>query len=270
MNTFGFIGFGNMARMIIKCLIKYADIKPQDIYATRADTSRLDEIVAEFEGVNAVASPIEIVERARLIFLCAKPDGIRAALTVMSPFAKSETHFVSLAVVLPLDELDGIYKGKITKYMPTVASETAAGISLINHNARVNADDAAYIEGLIGKFSRVKRIREEDWGFASILTSCMPGFIASVSGHFAEAASRHTGSLSLEEISGLLTGTLYGTAKLLNETGASYAQVVDRVATKGGITREGVNVFDRTLPAVFDEVFDRALQKINQAAEVRK
>jgi pyrroline-5-carboxylate reductase len=267
MSKFGFIGFGNMAKMIIKCLIDYAGIEPRDIYVTRADTSRLGEIGAAFNGVNALASPVEVVRNARIIFLCAKPAGIKAALNEMTAFAKSDTHFISLAVVLSLDELDGIYQGKFTKYMPTVASEVASGISLINHNRHVTDAEAADIEALISRFSAVKRISEEDWGFASILTSCMPGFIASVSGHFADAAYRRTGSLSIsiEEISELLTGTLYGTAKLLNETGASYAQVVDRVATKGGITREGVNVFDRTLPTVLDEVFEKALIKIHNA-----
>jgi pyrroline-5-carboxylate reductase len=265
MNKFGFIGFGNMAKMIIKCLINYAGVAPRDIYVTRADTSRLNEINAAFEGINAVASPVEVVKQAKTIFLCAKPDGIKAALTEMKLFASRDTHFISLAVVLTLEQLNGIYEGKFTKYMPTVASEVASGISLINHNRHVTEDEAAYIEKLISRFSAVKRISENDWGFASILTSCMPGFIASVSGHFADAAHRHTGSLSIsiEEISELLTGTLYGTAKLLNETGATYAQVTDRVATKGGITREGVNVFDRTLPAVLDEVFEKALEKIN-------
>jgi pyrroline-5-carboxylate reductase len=263
MNTFGFIGFGSMAKMIIKCLINYAGVAPRDIYVTRADTSRLNEIGAMFTGVNAVASLGEAVKQAKTIFLCAKPAGIKAALTEMTPLAKSDTHFISLAVVLTLDELNGIYQGKFTKYMPTVASEVAAGISLINHNMHVTDTEAAYIEALISRFSVVKRIDEDDWGFASILTSCMPGFIASVSGHFANAAQRHTGSLSITEISELLTGTLYGTAKLLNETGVDYAQVVDRVATKGGITREGVNVFDRTMPALLDEVFEKALEKIN-------
>ncbi len=263
METFGFIGFGSMAKMIINCLIKYADVNPQDVYATRADTARLYEAGATFEGVNAVATPGEVAERARVIFLCAKPAGIKNALAEMAASAKSDTHFVSLAVVLSLDELYGIYPGKITKYMPTVASQTGGGISLINHNACVTEADAAYLEGLISKYSGVRHVSEKDWGFASVLTSCMPGFIASIFGHMADAAENYTDSFTRDEICELITGTLYGTAKLIYETGAAYPQVVNRVATKGGITREGINVFDEKLPNVFDTVFEKAMLKIN-------
>ncbi len=140
----------------------------------------------------------------------------------------------------------------------------------MNHSNRVAAEEAAYIENIIGRFSTVKHIRDEDWGFASELTSCMPGFIASVFGHFADSALRHTESFNEEEIRWLITETLYASAKLLRTTGAEYKQVVSKVATKGGITQEGVDVFNEALPAVFDELFKRTTAKMRAAEEKLK
>jgi pyrroline-5-carboxylate reductase len=265
MKKFGFIGFGNMAKMIINCLIKYGNINPGEIFVTRGDKSRLSEIGGMFEGVTALTTSREVEERADITFLCAKPAGIKEALAEMATVAKSGTHFISLAVVLSMDELQGLYPGKITKYMPTVASETGAGVSLINHNSHVTEAEAAYIEVLLGRFGTVMHVRDEDWGFASVLSSCMPGFIASMFGHFADAALQHSDAFDKKTVSEIINGTLFGTAKLLVETGADYGQVVDRVATKGGITREGVNVFDGALPEVYDRLFEKALAKIGGA-----
>ena len=44
MFTFGIIGFGSMAKMLINSLVKYANVEPSDIAVTRKDKSRFHEI----------------------------------------------------------------------------------------------------------------------------------------------------------------------------------------------------------------------------------
>ena len=55
--------------------------------------------------------------------------------------------------------------------------------------------------------------------------------------------------------------TLFGTARLLVEKNMSFEEMVTRVATKGGITEEAVKVLNNHLPTVFDEVFQKTLNK---------
>lgn len=49
--------------------------------------------------------------------------------------------------------------------------------------------------------------------------------------------------------------TLYGTAKLLCEGNMGFDELIKRVATKGGITQEGIKVLEMRTPLVFDELF---------------
>jgi pyrroline-5-carboxylate reductase len=49
-----------------------------------------------------------------------------------------------------------------------------------------------------------------------------------------------------------------------------FFELIDRVATKGGITEEGVKVLNRHLPAVFDEVFEKTLAKHETVKEMVK
>jgi pyrroline-5-carboxylate reductase len=61
--------------------------------------------------------------------------------------------------------------------------------------------------------------------------------------------------------------TLYGTLRLMLEKKMGFEQVISRVATKGGITEEGVKVINNHMPSVFDELFDETLNKRNRVEE---
>jgi pyrroline-5-carboxylate reductase len=68
------------------------------------------------------------------------------------------------------------------------------------------------------------------------------------------AAAVRTGAVEPAVAEFLVRKTLAGTARLLDDNGTGFDEVIRRVATHGGITEEGVKVLDARLPAVFDEV----------------
>jgi len=41
----------------------------------------------------------------------------------------------------------------------------------------------------------------------------------------------------------------------------TFEDIIEKVATKGGITEEGVKVLESYLPKIFDEVFEKTLEK---------
>jgi len=160
-----------------------------------------------------------------------------------------------------LSNIEKIVNGKISKFIPSFTSEIGEGISLICHNKKVAETDIAYLESVIGKFSSIKMMKEEEIGFATELTSCMPGLIASIFHNMSKAANNHTNSFKQCEIDSMITTTLYATAKMIYEKNMSFEKIITRVATKGGITIEGVDVFNKNLPKVFNEMFNRTLKK---------
>ena len=261
MKTFGFVGFGSMANMLIGNLMQYAGVNPREIGVTRKDSTRLEEISARYPGVQVYQTCREVAQNAQVLFVCVKPAEVRQVLTEMEPVLTESTHVISLAGTVSLANLQWILKGKVSKFMPTICSQTGGGISLLCHNSLVGEEDAAFIETTIGSFSKVKRVDDSDIGFAAELTSCAPGFIASMFQHFSQTALHHTSSFGAEEVNDMVMQTLYATGEMLVETGMSFEQAVSRVATKGGITQEGVAVFDNRLPEIFDEMFAKTLGK---------
>jgi pyrroline-5-carboxylate reductase len=150
---------------------------------------------------------------------------------------------------------------KISKYMPTLVSEVKGGISLICHNDKVNLEEADFLEQLLGCISKVKHTEEKDFEFLSDLTSCGPGLIAALFQELADAAYRRSDNFAMDEIEEILLLTLYGTSDLMLKKEMNFGNVISRVATKGGITEEGVKVIHNELPPVFDEMFVQILKK---------
>jgi pyrroline-5-carboxylate reductase len=73
-------------------------------------------------------------------------------------------------------------------------------------------------------------------------------------------AAVRNGGWTEPEAEELAARTISNTAKLYGEKKMNFEQVIQRVATKGGITEEGVEVLREGLPPVFDKMF-QAVQK---------
>jgi pyrroline-5-carboxylate reductase len=253
----GFIGFGSMGSMLVKGLLQSKQVDQKNIIVTRKNIDRLQEIKELWPEINVSNDICEVARNSRYLFLCTKPFDIKNILEEIRKVLLPEQHIISLAGSILISDLEGIVNCKISKLIPTVISEVNEGISLICHSQAVTDEEAASLEKLLEGFSLVKQIKEEDFDFAADLTSCGPGLIAAVFDEMVEAGMRRSNNFTYEDINEMVQNTLYGTAKLLLENQMDFKQIISRVATKGGITEEGVQVIKSGIPTVYDKMFDQ-------------
>ena len=64
-----------------------------------------------------------------------------------------------------------------------------------------------------------------------------------------------------ETTSRLVVETLLGTALTLASRDTSFDELKSMVATKGGITEQGLAVLDREMPRIFDQVLQATVSK---------
>lgn len=257
MDKVGFIGYGSMGRMLVKGFVKSGALDPERMLICTRTEARLAGLP---EGVKTTGSNEELAQRCTHLFICVKPLEVKGVLDQIAQFFPQDAHLISIAACVTIGDLENVFPGKITKVIPSLTSEVGSGVSLICHNGQVGKQDAEYINNLFASISRVQSIREENFEVAADLTSCAPGLIAAIFQEFAAAGTRHS-SLTPEEAEAMVVSTLDGTAKLLADKQLGFTETICRVATKGGITEEGVKVLRGGLPAVFDEVFSRTLDK---------
>jgi pyrroline-5-carboxylate reductase len=109
-------------------------------------------------------------------------------------------------------------------------------------------------------FGTVAEIPETEMGISSELTSCMPGFIGAILKVITDEAEKHT-SLNKNDITKMIIETMYSTGKLLLEKEMSFDSLINRVATKGGITEEGTKIIEAKLPEIINEMFKKTMEK---------
>lgn len=267
MKKIGFIGYGSMGKMLAEKLVECGALTPEQITVTRRDVTRLEEAKSTLPGIQTTESITELTNTCKCIFICVKPVEFKEVLEQMKPHMSHEKHIISIAGTVSIQNIESMIKCKITKMIPTLLTEVNKGITLVCHNGLVTADDAAFVEELIQKIGKIRTIPEAVFPIATELTSCAPGFFAALFQEYIEAGHRHGAGMSREDIAELTLQTLQGTLVLMSEKKMDFEQVITRVATKGGITEEGVKVIKKHLPAVFDELFDETLQKRARVAE---
>lgn len=220
--------------------------------SSRSQGSR-DRASAELPAAPVTADNAVVAADADILFLCVKPLEVKPVLQALLRALRAETHLVSLAAGVTLPQLTGIRAGSVSKCIPSVTSEVRDGIALLCHHDAVSAAQREECERLLGSIATVAVVAERHLSICSNLTSCAPGLLAAIADEYLQAALRLT-DLDPREAELMLNVTLRGLARLLIEQRLGLRQAIDRVATKGGITEEGVRVVRRTLPAAFDEM----------------
>ncbi|MBG9770096.1 pyrroline-5-carboxylate reductase ProG [Bacillus vallismortis] len=266
MEQIGLIGYGSMADMIARQLLKHGQIKENELFIeTRTKGERLKALISDYPHVS-VDSLENWADACRLILICVPPLNIIETMRRLHPYVNRSTHIVSIAAGVPLRLLEAETEAGISRVIPAITSEAEAGISLVVHSETLTADQKERLNERLSVFSRVREINESNIDAASNLTSSAPGFIAAIFEELALSAVRNS-TLSKEEAFDFLIHSLYGTGKLLIEKKVSFEETLERVATKGGITGEGAEVIRASVPDVFDEMFERTLKKYELLTE---
>lgn len=265
----GFIGYGSMGSMLLDGFITSGGINPDQIIVSTKTKSKLEIVKEKWNQINIAQDNIEVAKKAKYIFICVKPLEVKNVLSEIKDFTTPETNIISIAGFVTIKNIEElISSGKVTKLIPSITSEVREGISLVCHNSRVTKEESTFIESLLAGISKVKAIEENNFELAIELTSCAPGFIAAIFQEFVTAGLRHNSNISKEDAEEMVIRTLFGTAKLFLEKNMKFEEAIARVATKGGITEEGVKVLKSRLPDVFKEMFNQTLDKRGRVKEM--
>ena len=260
---FGFIGLGNMGSSLAAGLLDSGAVPSESVVIANRSPGKTESFARRYPKTVVAENNLKAAESSDTVFVAVRTDQLLGVLREVSSVRK-EVHVVVVNGAMPLSVLEGVCKGPVSKLIPSVTMERGRGVSLISHGPSVSTSQASRLEEALGRASKVVMVPEERMDVATDLTSCGPALIAEMMHQFAEAGVRH--GIDRRDAWEMVLETLQGAALAL-ASGESVASLKEKVATKGGITEQGLLVLEAGLPAVFDKVMDRTLAK---HAEVRK
>ncbi|GHV37567.1 pyrroline-5-carboxylate reductase 3 [Spirochaetia bacterium] len=257
----GIIGYGSMGKMLLDKFIESKTIQESSIFISNRTFEKIIDLNKTYSKLNICKNNIDVVKNAKILFICVKPLEIKNVLTEIVEYLGANIHIISLNGSVLFNQIEKICKNKkISKIIPSITAEVNQSVTLVCHNANVNIKDKEAINNLLKCFGTIMEIPEPEMGMGSELTSCMPGFIGAIFKVITEEAVKHT-SIPKEKIIEMVIATIYGTGKLLLEKEMAYDTLINRVATKGGITEEGTKIIENKLPEIIEEMFKKTLEK---------
>ncbi|MBC1884768.1 pyrroline-5-carboxylate reductase ProG [Listeria seeligeri] len=262
MAKIGFIGFGSMATLIATKMLDEKIASPEEIIIySSSENEHLKKFYDEYPTSELAANEAEVFTKAKHSFICKLPLAVLPLVKDCAAVLTSERHVISIAAGVSTDDILDIAPSlQISKLIPSLTTAVGVGTTLISHSDNVSKNNRQWLEQTFESFGHVMTIREENIDIASDLTSSSPGIIAAIFEQFMEAALRRS-SLSDVEVFQMINFALAGTSKLLVEEDYTFSGLIERVATKGGITAEGVELSHKELPAFFDELLNRTQDK---------
>ncbi|GHT56680.1 pyrroline-5-carboxylate reductase 3 [Spirochaetia bacterium] len=257
----GIIGYGSMGKMILSKFIESKTVKEHDLFIANRTHEKIINLNTVYPQINICKNNTDAAKNVDILFICVKPLEIKTVLLEINKAIKSGCHIVSLNGSVLFKQLEQIcINKKLSKVIPSVTAEINQSVTLTCHNDYVKNDDKSNLKELLECFGTIVEIPEKEMGMGSELTSCMPGFIGAIFKVITDEAEKHT-SINKQKIIKMVLETMYGTGKLLLEKGMTFDNLIDRVATKGGITEEGTKIVEKRLPEIINEMFEKTLEK---------
>jgi len=258
MARIGVIGTGSMGGMLIRKFVETGAFPAGDVVASNRSPDKV-RAVAAATGIGIVERNLDLTAASDVIFICVKPLEVKALLKELRGVLAADKLVVSIAADVTIRDISALCDARVARVIPSVTSECSKGVSLVTFGDNSTEADRSLILSALGRISLPVEVEEKNLELLADLTSCAPAFISSMMHEFALSATRRD-SISPELAELLVKETLSGTAELL-KTFNSFEEVVTRVATKGGITEEGVKVIRKVAPSLYDDLLEVTLAK---------
>ena len=244
--TLGLIGCGKMGRALIEGAVKSGIIAAENVFISSRTQSALDSMTAEL-GVTALASNLEVAERADVVLLCTKPKDIPLVLLELSnePECLTNTLLLSAAAGVTLAQLESILPQdvRVVRCMPNTPALIGEGAAAYALGSAVRDGDAEMVCAVLETSGSVVEIPESLMNAVTGVSGSGPAYVytfieALVDGGVAEGLPR-------EQAMELAVKTVIGAASMVAETGLHPALLRDMVTSPGGTTIEAVHTLEK-------------------------
>jgi pyrroline-5-carboxylate reductase len=238
----GLIGAGNLGKAIIDGLIDEKDVK---LRASNLVSEEYKGIVLEQDANK------EIVSWADVVILAVKPKFMTEVLSEIKKELQ-EKIVITVAAVLNISYYKEQGIPHIIRIMPNVAIGKKAGVIGFCASEEIADDDEEQAYSLVQKLGYCIMLEEKHLDTIVALSGSGIAYLTHILGVFIAEGEKE--GLSREEATRTLIETVKGAGALLG-AGEEAESICSRVATKGGITEQGLLMMQ-------EEGLDEIIQKV--------
>jgi len=260
----GMLGAGNMAGALIRGLLASKSVSPEQIVASDVRADHLKELEAKY-GIKTFTDNRKLASLSNLVVLAVKPQVIDRVLDQMADAFAPDTLLVSIAAGVPIRSLEARLPAhvRVVRAMPNTAAIALAGATGIAGGSRATPEDIEVTQALFAAIGRSVVLDETLIDAVTGLSGSGPAYIMVMIEALADGGVK----VGLHRDTALLLAaqTVYGSAKLLLETGEHPGRLKDMVTSPGGTAIAGLHTLEtggmrRTLIDAVEAATRRAVE----------
>jgi pyrroline-5-carboxylate reductase len=239
----GFVGAGNMAGALIKGLLHSGTVTSQQIQASDVRDERLAELAAE-HGITTTKDNARLAAWADVIVLAVKPQVIDKVILSVGGSLQPRGLVISIAAGVPIESIEARLPAgaRVIRTMPNTAAMALAGATAIAPGTHASEADLAVAQRLFEAVGRVVVLDESLLDAVTGLSGSGPAYVMLMIEALADGGVKV--GLHRETALLLAAQTVYGSAKLLLETGEHPGRLKDMVTSPGGTAIAGLHTLE--------------------------
>jgi pyrroline-5-carboxylate reductase len=233
------IGGGNMGEAILKGLLTAGLVTPQHITVSDIVEARLTYL-REAYAVGTTADNAKAVVEGDLLILAVKPQDIVPTIHGIAPAVGDQHIVISIAAGVPTTRIEAAFDKpvRVVRVMPNTPALVLAGAAALCAGRYAAPGDLELARVLFDALGKTVVVYESLIDAVTGLSASGPAYIFVLIEALADGGVKV--GLPRDVALTLAAQTVYGSAKLLLDTGLHPADLKDRVASPGGTTIAGL------------------------------
>jgi pyrroline-5-carboxylate reductase len=274
--TVGCIGCGVMGGSLMKAMAKVCNKKNLYVSAVNFEEAKS---FAEKNGINAVKSNVEVVQKAQYVFLAVKPAYVKEVLEEIKTTFTEKTVLVSMAAGVTLNTLHADCGSTslsapantnevphIIRIMPNIPATVGEAMIALTPSPDVKKEDVDTVLALLSSAGKVEQVAEKLMDGVTAVSGSGPAYAFLFIEALADAAVRF--GMPRKQAYVYAAQTLKGAAAMFLEDGRSVSELKDAVCSPAGTTIEGVISLERH--GFRSAVIEAATAAYNKSVELGK
>ena len=234
----GLIGVGNMGEALLVALLRAgADVNKIKFAVRRSERS--EELTARY-GISAT-TVTELAAGSDVLMIIVKPHDLEQVMGQVKPVLKDGALVISFLAGKKIVTLEtGLATKAIARVMPNTPTLLGAGMSIVSLGSGIRSDQRSFVTKFLEAAGKSVEIEEALQDAAAATSGSGPAYFFA----FVEAMVAGAVEMGIDPATAntLVTQTILGAAKMLDETGKSATTLRENVTSPKGMTFEGLKV----------------------------
>ncbi len=239
----GFVGAGNFTEAMVRGL-RSAGVDGARIFVTtRSRFDRLERLRAAW-GIVPVRDKAALAAATEILILAVKPQDLNETMAELSPLVTDRHVVITPMAGVSCATVEGYLNSRVPviRVMPNLPMAVNASITPMAYGRYAGPEPRRTAKALFQLVGESVEVSEDLMDATTALSGSGPAYVYLLMEALVDAALQV--GFSLDTAKDMAVQTIFGTAKLVKETGAEPADLRRRVTSPGGTTAAALAVLE--------------------------